>query len=227
LRVGPRTLALATGLVASVALCCGGMPPLLLIDDHLPYPAAILRVFGRVQHRRRPSRRGRKRQPRLAPPPGLLAAVVQKVRDAAGRVLRVRARQLFGRLRDVRRRIAELRIGSEVNTSRLERLNGTLRDQQARLRRRTRSGSRGENWLGWSLGLWRDLYNWVRPHGALGGETPAMAQGLAERVWSVLDYVWYPVHVSDLQREEWAERRQKAQESALDRQKRRKRLPTL
>ena len=226
-RVGPRTLALAIELVASVALCCaGGPPPLLLVDDHLPYPAAILQVFGVVQHRRRPSRRGRRRQPRLKPPPGLLAAVVQKVRDASGRLLRVRPRKLFGRLRDVRQRIAGLLIGREVNTSHLERLNGTLRGQQARLRRRTRSGSRGQTWLQWSLWLWRDLYNWVRPHGSLGGRTPAMAQGLAERVWSVADYAWHPVHVSDLQREEWADRREKAQESALDRHKRRKRLLT-
>jgi hypothetical protein len=217
---------LAVQLVASVALCCAGAPPLLLVDDHLPYPAAILQVFGVVQHRRRPSRRGRKRQPRLKPPPGLLAAVVQKVRDAAGRLLRVRPRRLFGRLREVRQGIARLRIGREVNTAHLERLNGTLRGQQARLRRRTRSGSRGESWLQWSLWLWRDLYNWVRPHGSLGGRTPAQAQGLAERPWTVQEYASYPVHVSDLQREEWAQRREKAQESALDRYKRRKRLPT-
>jgi hypothetical protein len=219
-------LALATQLVASVALCCaGGPPPLLLVDDHLPYPSALLQVFGVVQHRRRPSRRGRRRQPRLKPPPGLLAGVLQKVRDAAGRLRRVRPRRLFGRLRDVRQRIAGLGIGREVNTSHLERLNGTLRDQQARLRRRTRSGSRGESWLQWSLWLWRDLYNWVRPHESLAGHTPAQAQGLAQRPWTVQEYARYPVHVSDLQREDWDQRREKAQESALDRHKRRKTLP--
>lgn len=56
LRVGPRTKETAVQLVASVALCgasVSGPPPLLLMDDHLPYPSAILEVFGRVKHRRR------------------------------------------------------------------------------------------------------------------------------------------------------------------------------
>ena len=44
LRVGPRTLEVAKQLVASVALACFGNLPLLLIDDHLPYPAAILKL---------------------------------------------------------------------------------------------------------------------------------------------------------------------------------------
>jgi hypothetical protein len=228
LRVGPRTLEVAKQLVASVALCCGSEPgPLLfLIDDHLPYPAAILEVFGVVQHRRRPSRRGRKRHPRLKAPEGLWAGVVQKIRNAAGKLLRVKARALFGRRKAIRRRIEELGIGQEINTAHVERLNGTLRGQQARLARRTRSGSRGEEWLQWSLWLWRDLYNWVRVHGSLDGHTPAQALGLSERVWSVPEYIRYPVHVSDLQHAIWVEERENALTSALDKRKRKKPLPT-
>ena len=58
LLVGPRTLALAKRLVAAVATAGAGArtaPPLLLVDDHRPYPQAILEVFGRLRHRRRPS----------------------------------------------------------------------------------------------------------------------------------------------------------------------------
>jgi hypothetical protein len=228
LRVGPRTLEVAKQLVASVALC-GGREPwplLLLIDDHLPYPAAILEVFGVVQRRRRPSRRGRKRHPRLKAPEGLWVGVVQKVRDAAGKLLRVKTRALFGRRKAIRQRVQELGIGQEINTAHVERLNGTVRGQQARLQRRTRQGSRGESWLQWSLWLWRDLYNWVRVHGSLGGRTPAQAQGLSERVWSVQEYLRYPVHVSDLQRAIWAEEREKALTSALDQRKPKKPLPS-
>ena len=78
LRVGPRTLEVAKQLVASVALCGGSAPwpLLLLIDDHLPYPTAILDVCGVVQHRRRPSRRGRKRHPRPKAPACLWVGVV-------------------------------------------------------------------------------------------------------------------------------------------------------
>ena len=228
LRVGARDLATAAQLVASVALCvpAGAVPPLLLVDNHLPYPAAILQVFGEVLHRRRKRRRGRKKNPGLKPPPELLAGVVHKVRDASGNLVKVRAAAPFGRLKAVEARVAELGIGTTVNTAHIERLNGTLRCQQARLARRPRCVSRDGSRLQWSLWLWRDLYNWVRVHGSLAGRTPAMAMGLSDRVWSVLEYARFPVHVSDLDRAIWAEERAEVLTSALDREKRRKTVPS-
>jgi len=227
LRLGPRTLALAGELLASVAACCPAGPlPLLLMDNHLPYPAAILCVFGQVRYGRRRRGRGRRKRPRLKPPPGLLAGVVLKVRDARGNLLRVRTRALFGRLRDIRRRIGELGIGRGINTAHVERLNGTIRGHVARLARRTRNGSRRRRTLQWALWLWRDLYNWTRAHGSLEGRSPAMALGLTERLWSVPCYVKHPVHVSDLQRDLWAEHRQELLTSALEARKRNKEPPT-
>jgi len=165
LRLGPRTLELATELAASVALAVGSMQPLplLLIDDHRPYPAAILQVFGLIRHRRRKRGRGRRKHPDLKPPPGLWVGVVRKVRNATGKLLRVRTWALFGRKRDIERRMRRLRLGSRINTAHIERLNGSLRGQQARLARRTRNGSRLAEALQWSLGLWRDLHNRTRP----------------------------------------------------------------
>jgi hypothetical protein len=227
LRLGPRTLESAAELLVSVAVgCVGGPLPLFLIDNHLPYPAAILQVFGVIEHRRRRHRRGRFKHPRLKPPPGLLAGVVEKVRDATGNLLRVRTRRLFGTVRALRHRIRTLGIGQDINTAHVERLNGTIRGQVARLGRRTRNVSRRRRPLQWALWLWRDLYNWVRPHGALDGRTPAMSLALTDQVWTMQQYVEHPVHVSDLQREIWAEQRKSLLESALDAYKRRKHLPT-
>lgn len=227
LRVGPRDLTIAAELVASVAVCVppGAAPPLMLVDNHLPYPAALLQVFGEILHRRRKRRHGRKKHPGLKPPPGLLAGVVHKVRDGSGNVVKVRAKALFGRLRAIKDQVAELGIGTTVNTSHLERLNGTMHCQQARLARRPRCVSRDGCRLQWSLWLWRDLYNWVRVHGSLEGRTPAMAMGLSERVWSVREYVRHPVHVDELTRAIWAEEREEVLTSALDRQKPRGVMP--
>jgi hypothetical protein len=138
LRVGPRDLATAAELVASVALClpAGAVPPLLPVDNHLPYPSALLQVFGEVLHRRRKRRRGRKKAPGLKPPGGLLVGVVHKVRDAASNAVKVRAKALFGRLKVLQERVVGLGIGTTVNTSHLERLNGTSSCQQSRLTRR-------------------------------------------------------------------------------------------
>ncbi len=57
-RIGPRDLTTAAELVASVALCLpvGAAPPLMLVDNHLPYPSALLQFFGEVLHRRRKRR---------------------------------------------------------------------------------------------------------------------------------------------------------------------------
>ena len=226
LRLGPRTLETACQLITSVAVCCTKTLPLLLIDDHLPYPAAILQVFGQIKHRRRRKKgRGRKRKPTLKPPPNLLVGVVKKIRNARGRLLEVTTYALFGRLKDIERCIRRLKIGKQINTSHLERLNGTLRGQQTRLARRTRNGSRLSCALQWSLWLWRDLYNWVHVHGSLNGQTPAMCLGLAQSAWTVLKYIRYPVHVSELLRHRWAEQRQDALESPLDVYQRKKSLP--
>lgn len=234
LRHGPRTLEMAAELIATVAMaCCGAKGSLLhrlllLIDDHLPYPNAILQVLGLIRHRRRKRGRGRLKHPDLKAPPGLWVGVVEKVRSATGKLLGVHTRALFG---PSKRRIVwlikKLKIGRQINTSHLERLNGTLRtQQQARLGRRTRSVSRLSCALQWSLWLWRDLYNWVHVHGSLAGQTPAMALGLAEAPWSVRQYVRQAVHVSDLQRQIWAEERESWLTSALEPRKRKKRLPT-
>lgn len=227
LRVGPRTLETAIALVASVAVCCTpGTPLTILADDHRPYPQAILKIFGITRHRRRRHGRGRRKHPDLKPPPHLLVGIVRKVRDATGNLVRVKRRKLFGRLKDIRRRIEELGLGHDINTAHIERINGTMRTQQTRLARRTRNVSRADMWLAWALSLWRDWYHWVRPHGSLVGRTPAMAMGLTEHPWSVQEYVRYPVHVGEFQRATWAEERENLLTNGLNRQKRPIPLPT-
>lgn len=114
----------------------------MLVDNHLPYPSALLRAFGEVLHRRRRRRHGRRKNPGLRPPSGLLTGVVHKVRDASGNVVKVRGRALFGRLKAIKTRVVALGMGTTVNTSHLERLNTTMRCQQAHLARRPRCVSR-------------------------------------------------------------------------------------
>jgi len=224
--IGPRTLETARQLTASVALYGKDKtPPLILIDDHLPYPQAILQVFGDVKHGRRKNGRGRFKHPRLKPPPDLQVGVVKKLRDDRGNLLKVSSQALFGIKKDIEKRIRQLGIGCRINTSHMERLNGTIRGQQARLIRRTRSGSHRAELLQYSIWLWRDLYNWTRVHYSLFGRTPAMVLGLAEEVWTVQRYILYPVHISDLIYLEWSEQRNRVLESPVEAYKRNKALP--
>jgi hypothetical protein len=219
-------LELAKQLLAAVAAYCRpGQPLLIESDEHRPYRQAILEVFGVVRHRRRRHGRGRRKHPDLKPPPGLLVGVVHKVRDAGGNLLRVKTRRPFGRRRDILKVVKRLKLGQDINTAHIERLNGTMRAQQWRLARRTRNVSHKADSLRNSLWLWRDVYHWVDPHGSLAGCTPAMAMGLTEHVWMVREYVRYPVHVGRLDRDLRAEREQNLLTNGLNRQKRRKTLP--
>lgn len=227
IRVGPRTLAMARELLAGVAAHCRrGAPLLLEADEHRPYPQAILDIFGQTRFRRRKRGRGRHKHPDSKPPPNLMVGIVHKVRDCVGRLVGVKTKQLCGRRKDIQRCLRRNHAGNQINTAHAERLNGTLRTQQTRLARRTRNRSVTEEHLQSSLWLWRDLYHWTRPHASLSAATPAMALNLANRIWSVSEYVRFPVHVSDLQRMLWEERREKLLTTGLYHQKHRTPLPT-
>ncbi|MBL7152142.1 MAG: hypothetical protein ISS79_00370 [Phycisphaerae bacterium] len=134
---------------------------------------------------------------------------MKKIRDSRGNLLKVSTKALFGKKKQIEKYIQELGIGRKINTSHMERLNGTIRGQQARLARRTRSGSHLEIMLQYSIWLWSAAggYNWTRVHYSLLDETPAIALGLSDEVWTVRKYILYPAHVSDLQRLDWAEQR--------------------
>ena len=226
LYLGPRTLETARKLLGSVAACCPpGQPLLIEADAHRPYPQAILDIFGVIRHRRRRHRRGRRRHPDLKPPPGLMVGIVHKVYDAGGNLVKVTRRRLFGRRRDILQTVKRLKLGCQINTSHIERINGTMRTQQPRLARRTRNVSHKDSALQWALSLWRDLYHWTRRHNSLGKRTPAMAQGLATRLWTVRDYVCHPVHFGEWQRSLWAERHENRLINGLNKQKPRKLLP--
>ena len=151
-------------MLASVAACFRpGQPLLIESDEHRPYPQAVLDLFGVTRFRRRRRVRGRRKHPDLKPPPGLWFAVVHKVRDACGNLLRVKTRRVFGPRRGILRLLKRLKLGRRINTGHIERLNGTMRTQQTRLARRTRNVSHASQALQFGLSLWRDLYHWTRP----------------------------------------------------------------
>ena len=154
-----------------------------------------------------------------------MVGIVHKVYDAGGNLVKVTRRRLFGRRRDILQTVKRLKLGCQINTSHIERINGTMRTQQPRLARRTRNVSHKDSALQWALSLWRDLYHWTRRHNSLGKRTPAMAQGLATRLWTVRDYVCHPVHFGEWQRSLWAERHENRLINGLNKQKPRKLLP--
>jgi hypothetical protein len=50
--------------------------------------------------------------------------------------------------------------------------------------------------------------------------------GADARIWMVLEYIRYPTHISEPQRQLWADQRKDALDSALEKYQRKKSLPT-
>jgi IS1 family transposase len=78
---------------------------------------------------------------------------------------------------------------AKAGTSGIERANLTLRMSQRRWTRKTNAHSKKFENMQAAFALHAAFYNWCRPHASLGGKTPAMVLGLADRAWTVEDLV--------------------------------------
>ena len=73
----------------------------------------------------------------------------------------------------------------ELSTSYVERQNLTMRMSMRRYTRLTNGFSKKLQNHIYASALYAVWYNWIRPHKSLKGKTPAMAAGLADRVYDV------------------------------------------
>ena len=81
------------------------------------------------------------------------------------------------------------------NTSAVERMNLTIRNGMARLRRISQNFSKELNDLEQCCDIFRAIYNFCRPHMSLSNGshkvTPAMGLGLTDRVWSLRELMTF------------------------------------
>jgi IS1 family transposase len=209
-QVGERTLAMAQAMLHQLAqLLAPGCVPLLLSDGYPHYLPAIVTHFG---HWAQPPRRqatGPVPKPRWMPLPVLLYAQgVKTVRRR--RLVEVKHRVVLGTKAAVAQVWAT--CGWQINTSFVERLNLSLRQRVAAMRRRSATSCKGEDGLGQHLALFQVYHNFVVPHAsvrqalaapiATNGTgsakvwrpcTPAMAAGLTDRVWSLKEVLLFRV----------------------------------
>lgn len=179
-----RDGALIARLCARVRECALPAPLLVCVDGFAAYVKQITRMA-----RSPVPRDGKRGRCRLVEWPGLVIGQVVKQR-ADGRVVGVRRRLAHGTARWARRLLS----GGTIQTAYIERLNGTFRARLAALARRTRAGGRTVTRLERGMWLIGTLYNFCAPHGSLAhGQTPAMASGLTDHVWSVDELLHYRV----------------------------------
>ncbi len=95
-----------------------------------------------------------------------------------------------GRLKGIEKRIAFGEPDEKhASTSYMERWNLTVRMANRRFTRLTNAFSKKLENHAYMLAITMVYYNFCRKHMALKGQTPAMAAGLSDRLWSMADIV--------------------------------------
>lgn len=178
----PRDKTLARQIITCVYNWARPLPLLISFDGWAAYPKACRFLF------REPQYSGRRGGPRLIPWPQLtLAQVVKHRRPPTWRI----TRQIVSGSATMFCRLIERTQGAgTINTAYIERLFATFRGRLAVCARRTRHPARQLDTVVYHVYLVGCLYNFCRPHRSLGRQSPAMAAGLTDHLWSVSEFLW-------------------------------------
>jgi hypothetical protein len=193
---GERTAAKAEQLIREVRQRTGGRTDLLLTSDAYPaYQEAVQRVYEHWPATDDGA------NPQM--PSDFCYATVSKQR-AQGRVVAVVRAVVFGTLALLTLRLRRSTVSRTINTAFIERHNGTDRRRNGRKQRKTYGFSKDRGvhealtyFVTYSYNFcWavRTLRQGNRREG-YRERTPAMGAGLADRVWSLHEWLSYPARL--------------------------------
>jgi IS1 family transposase len=174
---------------------------LITTDEYPVYETEILEAYGETVVPQRTGKPGRPAKPYKVAPAGLHYAVVHKTREK-GRVVKVEPRVVFGTLVAILAALALSLVSKVINTAFIERHNGTDRNRNSRKVRKTYGFSK--DWQVHEAVTYFTMYSYnfcwpvrtLRVKGADGiwhQRTPAMAAGLADHVWTLAEWLAFPV----------------------------------
>ena len=197
--VGKRTTEATQALVRDFRRRTANRVMRLMTSDEYPvYAEAIRDAYGTRVTPPRTGRRGRPRNPYTTVPPEVTYATVHKEREN-NRVVRVSTRVVLGTPEAVTRALALSSVSRRVNTCFVERHNGTDRNRCSRKVRKSYAFSKdwGVHRAATAFSYFSYNFCWpvrtlrIKANGRWRQRTPAMAAGLADRVWSLDEWLTY------------------------------------
>jgi IS1 family transposase len=190
-----RERTLADPLLQRVRACCQTVGALLVATDGWAcYPNSIKRVFREKVKKTA----GRGRACLEVWPQLCIATVIKHVKNK--RVIEITRQMSLGTLEQAQKLLQASLGGTELNTSFIERFNGTMRERLACLTRKCRHAAHRLESIEAGMDLIGCTYNFCFAHHELSTSkhrgypcTPAMAAGLTMHIWSVSELLEYKV----------------------------------
>lgn len=189
---------LTDNLMQQVRRCALSCCAILICTDGFPaYPKSILKAFRKkVKDTPGPGASKKVVWPRL-----YIGTIIKRTEKR--RVREVIRRMSHGKWRKAKKLLKASKGGKKLNTSFIERFNGTIRERFAPFTRKCRYLAASIETVHTGIYLIGTIYNFCSPHSQLsksetrGGfgrpYTPAMASGITDHVWSVRELLTYKV----------------------------------
>ena len=180
------------------------MIPFFTSDELKHYTAAILDEYGKEKVISKNKKRGRPKKPIIEAPDGLVYAQVHKHREK-GRIKKIETNIIFGGKEQLKEKLDQSLVSRSINTSLVERLNLTMRQQNGRFQRKSLQFSKEKELLYHQLYLFLAYYHFVRPHQSLRKinnskskkwleRTPLMAACITDHIWSLDELYFYKIN---------------------------------
>lgn len=168
-------------------------------DDWDQYLPAIKKSFGYFWRPRRIKKQGRKKKLELRLSPNILYGIVKKIKNTSGKVIATVRKIVCGSEIMVNKLLSQSPVSTVLNTSFVERINGTFRALCSCLVRKSYSFSKNSISHDAHVVIVTSYYNFIKPHRTLtkkfGEETtPAMAANLTDHCWRWEDLCNFPIN---------------------------------